>query len=134
MQPFEHLKEKRDDPCFRLSSRLCSSTLLNDNRYREKNKLDILSERLLLKIGNIHLNHFLEGNSTAPIDLPGTGQSWIPDQAKFVAKTVQFNFIRDGWTWSNQRHITTQDIPKLGEFIKAGCANKLPYSRHTRVT
>lgn len=42
----------------------------------EDDELEVLPDGLLLKIRDVHLDHFLKLNPTAPVDLPQTRQPW----------------------------------------------------------
>src|SRR6266487_1590250 len=48
----------------------CTSTALKHHRNSQCNEFEVLPDRLLLKIGNIHLYHFVKGYPAASIDLP----------------------------------------------------------------
>src|SRR6185312_8031787 len=46
-------------------------------------------------------------------------------------RTIQFNLIRKWWTRTYQRHIATQNIEELWQFIDTGLSNKSTHFRNT---
>src|SRR6266699_5185094 len=82
----------------------------------------------MLKVGDVHLDHFLEADLTTPINLPRASQPWLSRKTEPMMRCVEFYFIGDRWTWPNQSHLTLQDIPKLGKFIDTGLADNFTYS------
>src|SRR5579883_3432296 len=43
-------------------------------------------------------------------------------------RAIELNFIGERRTWPNQRHLPTEHIPELRDFIKARFADKSPHS------
>lgn len=103
------------------------------NTGGKQNEFQILPDGLLLKINNIHLNHFLKAYPAASVDLPRACQPRLSREAKPFTCCVGCNFVGHGWAWTNQGHLTTQDIEKLRQFINAGLANKSTNSGNMRI-
>src|SRR5438105_11428644 len=81
---------------------LCSPLPFDHNGKRQDNKFEIFADRLALKIGDIHIDHNLEGHPTPSVDLPGTCQSRLPSQAQFIVVTILLDFVRKRWTRANE--------------------------------
>src|SRR6266568_9524558 len=97
------------------------------------NKFEIFLKSLSLKISNIHFDHGLKGYPATPINLPGACQSWFPGKTQHVTQTVKIDFVGKGWTWTNERHFTSQNIKELRKFIYTGLSKKSANSGNTRI-
>src|SRR5215216_3376499 len=70
------------------------------------------------------------------IDLRPACEAWFDKQARTIKRNLflkcdhQLRLLR---TWTNQAHLTTEDIPKLRQLIETRPAQKSAYTCDTRV-
>ncbi len=112
---------------------LSPSAPANHDRNGQENEFDVFPQGLALEIGDVKLDHFLECDPAASIDLPGAGQPWFSREPLPVVCAVEFDFVGDRGTWANQRHFAAQDVEELGQFVDAGLADEAANARDAGV-
>ena len=84
-------------------------------------------------VPGIHLDSFVIGRIAAAAGLPHAGDTGADHVEVFDKGAVLFDFIAYDGPWSDEAHVPCQDVEQLGQFVKAGLAQKGPASRNTRV-
>src|SRR5262249_5265754 len=96
--------------------------------------LDVEPEGPGPRVLKVKANHIVETNAAAPRHLPQTGNARLDFQNSApMPYTVCSKFVSDGRTWSDKRHVPTQNIPELWNLIETGFAKELSHSRHARI-
>src|SRR5712664_4436443 len=66
--------------------------------------------------------------------LPEPSDTWLGfQQTPAMPDVVRFNFIANRRTWTDQRHLPQQNVPELGNLIKARATHKLADPSDTRI-
>src|SRR5579884_2762196 len=112
---------------------LCSPSPRNHDAGSQRNESEVLPEGLLLKILNIHLNHFLERYFASSIDLPCPGETWLAGAAKPVTRRVVRYLVIQRRAGAHKRHLSPQYIEELRQFIDTCFAQKATNPGHARV-
>ena len=97
------------------------------------NKDDIEPDVPVSYVPGIHLDSFVIGRIAAAAGLPHAGDTGADHVEVFDKGAVFFDFIADYGPRSDEAHIPCQDVEQLGQFVKAGLAQKGPAPRNTRV-
>src|SRR5215471_6738873 len=95
--------------------------------------LGIEPQRPAVDVGEVKLHPAVEIEPAAALERPQAGQAGPHTQAPPLPRFVLLHFFRDRWAWSDERHVSAQDVPELGELIETGAAQPAPDRRHARV-
>src|SRR5262249_29005601 len=73
-------------------------------------------------------------NSATTGHLPQARNSGLYfEYATAMPNTIGAEFVRYGWTRTNQRHISAQNVPELRYFVETGLAQQLSYASDARI-
>lgn len=90
---------------------------LENNYKRSQEDGDIQEKGIVLDIVGI-ISHFIfESILLSPVDLCHAGHSWFYDEYLILIFFIECDFPRLMRTWSDERHVTEEDVPQLREFI-----------------
>ncbi len=97
------------------------------------NKDDVEPDVPVSYVPGIHLDSFVIGRIAAAAGLPHAGDTGADHVKVFYKGAVFFDFISYNRPRPDEAHVPCQDVEQLGQFIKAGLAQKGSASRNTRV-
>src|SRR5467141_1995021 len=77
----------------------------------------------------IQADHLIKSGAAATFHLPQTRDSRLDlKHSAAVPHIIRAELIRNRGPWTNQRHITAQDIPELGQLVQARFTNELAHT------
>src|SRR5216683_4870094 len=87
-----------------------------------------------LAVTQIQPDHFVESRTVAPAHLPQARYARPHFQnSSPVPNVVNFKLVRNWRARANERHVSAQDVPELGEFVQTGLSQKSSDESHSRI-
>src|ERR1700722_16692446 len=109
------------------------STVKDSPGGGEKN-LQIEPDRPRLAVTQVQADHFIEACTIASAHLP---QSCYPgphfENPAPVPDIINLEFVWDGRTRADERHIAAQDVPELRQLIETGLPEESSNESHSRI-
>lgn len=94
---------------------------------------EIQEQGIVLYIVGIEGYFFFEGIFFPTVDLCHTTDTWLDREDLVVVLLIGIDFSRLMWTWSDERHVSDEDIDELREFIEGESFEYFSYAHLPRI-
>ena len=100
---------------------LIRASTLQHNPWGFENNLQVNPERPFSDIVQVKPNHFVEALPAPSFHLPKPGNPRLcRRKSPAVPEVIDFALVGEGGPRPHQRHLASQDVNKLGDFVQTG--------------